>query len=289
MAALVVGGGGAAPAHAESEPGRCPETVIVAACGSEQNEPDNDVVPTQYNPGQPASNGWEAHSLRHFFQLVEYRHPGAFGDTFVLGLPPEYYPAAFPSPALNETGEDLTSSKRVQSLARIVAEEPPHRIAYHALAGFADSMATAVPGIPRAVADYEAATGCAPRYVLAGYSQGAMVLGITEQTLDRQTGGRVAGVFTFGAPPNPIAELPGGLLENLPPVSSTPATDQRLNFCRTGDVVCAPNLQNLATVLSTGELGAHDEYFQAVAVDPTLASPEEQAVADTFATWLAAP
>lgn len=266
--------------------GTCPATVVVAARGSEQNRPE-DVPPTRHSPRlQRESNGWEGTTLRYFFNLVEYRNPGSFDDAYVLGLEPGYYPAKFPMPEVVPDGHAIVPFELIRRIAEILHLTPPSVIAGNAVNEFVDSLQRAIPGVPRAIADYEAQTGCQPHYLLVGYSQGAVALAAAEKAIDEQTGGRVAGVLTIGAPPKPAGLIPYELRALLQEYPMDAVTERRLDYCRSGDVICESTWKNAVDALASGGIGVHADYFKSAALDPGQASTSEAAVADQFAGWL---
>src|SRR5699024_12107848 len=69
--------------------------------------------------------------------------------------------------------------------------------------GAIDGLRAGVNNAPTVVEDYEAMTGCSPRYVVAGYSQGALVTASVEKYLADT--GRLKGAVTIG---NPLHKYP---------------------------------------------------------------------------------
>ena len=108
------------------------------------------------------------------------------------------------------------------------------------------------------VEDYESTTGCHPRWVAAGYSQGALVATSAQSYLADT--GRLHAVLTFG---NPLHQVPwvqnrAGLPEH-----------RSVDYCLDGDFVCdfSPEAANRALATKAKR---HASYF--------LGEPTEQDV-----------
>ncbi|AGF73182.1 hypothetical protein [Corynebacterium halotolerans] len=268
---------------------RCPEVVVLAARGSEQN---SGLEPTRYSEQAPwVSNGFEGPNLRAFLQFAEQRHLEHTGESLlaevpVLALNADVYPAALPLPALAEQGEELNPVETARRLGGVLEETPAHVIAGQALHAFRASVEGAAAGVGGVLADFEAASGCEPGYLLLGYSQGAIVLTLQEQWL--HDAGRLAGAVYLGnpllAPGDPgtvTGPVRGGALRAVPPGLRPGAeVPNRLNYCLPGDFTCDVDLDSLGTAL-TSHGGPHTRYFL---VEP--ASPWDAAVADQFAAWV---
>lgn len=294
-AALTFAVGAAAPVvPAQAGPAasdRCPEVVVVAARGSEQNDGPE---PARYSEQAPwTSNGYEATHLSAFLHYAEARHLERAGtslmaDVHVLGLDDSVYPASLPLPALAEEDEELTPVQTAQRLGEVLAESPAHVIADNAARGFVEGVRSGIDGTPDYLAAWEGVTGCTPGYLLLGYSQGAIVLTAQEQALAEQ--GRLVGSLYFGNPllrpgASPVVGSPergAGLLAPVPqgmlPAAST--STPRLDYCLRGDFACDTTVDALSTSLAS-RAGAHAEYF---VTDQRTA--DDAYVADTFADWI---
>ncbi|HIW95627.1 MAG TPA: cutinase family protein [Candidatus Corynebacterium gallistercoris] len=233
--------------------GSCPATAIVAARGSEQNDPA-ETIPTRYSPASPyVSNGYEGPNLRALLQQAQAQHRAETGadllaEVPVLAVDEEHYPASFPLPRIAEEGETLTLPETLARMAQLFTHTPPHIIVATALTEFHRSLATGIPGALATIDEYEAATGCTPNYVLLGYSQGAFILNVHEAELARR--GQLGGVLAIG---NAAQPLPGA--------SFFPAgTGNRYSYCLRGDLVCdLAGTDPARAVDSINEV--HDTYF----------------------------
>lgn len=271
------------PAEANAQ-GRCPAVVVVAARGSGQNN----VGATWYsNQAQSASNGWEGETIRAFLQTSEARYRATHGgnslmkDVYVLGLTPQNYPATFPEYYLPDVQVPSTIG---QVLNLVVAYGAPViNTAVSAANQFMYSVQTGRTGTMNAINDYERSTGCRPGYVLAGFSQGAMVLAEHERELaDR---GQLAGVVYMGNPMTNRSDpftvgVPGagGILGNMPNNTvAARATDNRINYCLPLDGVCNSSIATLRA--SEGNGGNHGRYF-------LQHSTWDNQVADAFGRWV---
>lgn len=253
-------------AHAQT---RCPAVAVIAARGSGQN---TQVYRTRYAPGAPwVSNGWEGETIRAFLRHAEGRYRATHGgnslmkDVEVIGLEPRYYPATFPE---YDKPEIAVPATLLQALGLAVQwASPVFMQARRAANEFMDSVQTGRGGVMQMVNDYERATGCRPKYILSGFSQGAMILLEHERELARR--GQLAGVVYFGnpntAPRDPsTVGVPGGgaggMLGALPFNSkSAAATRNRVNYCLPQDAVCDLSIQTLVASAPTG--GNHGRYY----------------------------
>lgn len=231
--------------------GTCPEVVVLAARGSEEND--------KYPPtaGNGYSNGYEGESLHRFLDYTTQVHPDLFedGSAQVLTVDAAKYPAKFP---VGEAGEDVDPF----TVATGVGE-------------FMDSMARGIPGGIDTVEDYEAETGCAPDYVSLGYSQGVAVLGPVQYQLAQE--GRLRGAVYMG---NPFHRTPDLLTAGAPqyPVNS---------YCVPDDFVCDFGPRSAFLALNDeDDAGVHADYFRAASEDPAQASAGDRRTADTFAGLL---
>ena len=237
----------------------CPETAVLVARGSDQNEEQGEYVgPQRYSVHAPESTGFEGRNFAALFHQVEQRHPGAMDGVYVLALDPESYPAAMNLPPLAQEGEDLGPRELVQRTVEILQEHPIGELAYSVTLGAVDSLRTGVRNAPKVVEDYESTTGCRPRWVAAGYSQGALVATSAQSYLAET--GRLHAVLTFG---NPLHQVPwvqnrAGLPEH-----------RSVDYCLDGDFVCdfSPEAANRALATKAKR---HASYF--------LGEPTEQDV-----------
>lgn len=231
-------------------PEECPAVVVLAARGSDQNEEYGEYFgPQRYSDASQPSNGHEGPNISALLHQVEQRHPGTMDDVYVRALDPEEYPASMDLPAIAEEGENLNPLQVLQRLGEILRDYPLGDLVYSVTLGVVDSLRTGVASAPRVVAEYEQSTGCSPQYVLAGYSQGALVTASIEKQLAQE--GKLAGVITMG---NPVGQLPWRSWQGeLPP-------ERRVDYCLEGDVVCDFSLQAASDALAT-KMETHASYF----------------------------
>lgn len=291
-AAVAAGAVVAGPAYAG--PQGCPEVVVVAARGSDQNEY---LEPTRYSDEAPwVSNGYEERNIRAFLHFSEQRHREQTGtslmkDVHVLGLDASVYPAEFPVPHLTEDGEDVENREFARRAVDTVRERPAHLLAYDATVGFAESLHAGIRGTMGYIDSWEEQTGCAPGYILIGYSQGALVLAPQEEALAER--GQLIGSLYLGNPlltpgDSTVIGQPargGGLLSSLPGVvQPTLAGDaERLNYCAEDDFVCDVTSSAIRGSVTT-KGGVHANYF--LEIEENGASEHDEQVADTFAGWV---
>ncbi|MGO2114118.1 MAG: cutinase family protein [Corynebacterium casei] len=102
---------------------------------------------------------------------------------------------------------------------------------------------------PKVVEKYEATTGCSPRYVFAGYSQGALVTTSIEKYL--MDTGRLEGAVTIG---NPLHKYPWAMQRAALP------DGKRVDYCLSGDFVCDFCLEAASDALSN-KAELHASYF----------------------------
>lgn len=284
---VALGSAFAVAPHAAAEESACPDVVVLAARGSDQDKDHGEYFgPQQYSEHSAPSNGYEGPNLAGLFHLVEKRHPGTMDRVFVLAMDDKAYPAEMDLPALAEDGENLNPIQTVQRLALIVGQHPLYELIPSVLFGFINSVQTGMANAPKVVQDYEASTGCAPKYLTAGYSQGAIITTSAEKSLPR-----LHAAITLGNPlslpgdPNVIGSPArgGGLLELAPahmrPESAVLPEGQRLNYCLRDDFACDLSVASASAALST-KASRHASYFTQA---PT---PADEKVADTFASWV---
>lgn len=263
----------------------CPAVVVVAARGSGQN---GQIYPTWYsNQARYASNGWEGETIRAFLQTSEARYQATHGqslmkDVYVLGLSPQDYPATYPEYYVPNVEAPTTLS---QVFGLVMAYGAPMiNMGIGAAQQFLHSVTAGRAGVMNAINGYEAASGCHPQYVLAGFSQGAMILAEHEKELARR--GQLAGVVYMGnpmtAPNDPFTvgnrTEGGGVLGRMPNNTiASRATNNRVNYCLPLDGVCDSTPATLQA--SRGNGGNHGRYFLGW-------SEWDAQVADAFGSWV---
>lgn len=264
-------------AHA-GDMGDCPATVIVAARGNDASETVN---PVRYSEESDAvSNGWEGLNIRAFLQYAEQRHLDQHGESLlrdipVLGLSGEYHPADIPIPEITDGAGLIDVLPRAGEVITSTVD------------GFRRTIDVGIPGARLAIEDYEAATGCSPRYILIGYSLGASMLSLQEDWLAQK--GQLGGTFYFGAghqsPGDPAAvgaTVNGGILGRLPSNSlDTARTPNRMIYCIPHDFACDFTPTAVQVGLDEGTQGPHARYFLHPDTEPHSAE-----VADRFSSWL---
>ena len=187
-------------------------------------------------------------------------------DVEVIGLEPRYYPATFPE---YDVPSVAVPSTILQALALALQyANPVWMMARRVATEFVDSVQIGRTGVMQMVNDYEHRSGCRPKYILSGYSQGAMILLEHERELARR--GQLAGVVYFGNPNTAAGDwstvgVPaggaGGMLGFLPFNTKTAgATPNRVNYCLPQDSVCDLSIQTLQASQPTG--GNHARYFR---------------------------
>ena len=228
----------------------CPSTVVLVARGSDQNEEQGEYVgPQRYSAKAPESTGFEGRNFAALFHQLEQRHPGAMDGVYVLALDPDSYPAAMNLPPLAQEGEDLGPLQLVQRAFGVLQQHSLGELAYSVTFGALDSLRTGARNAPKAVDDYEAATDCHPRWVAAGYSQGALVATSVEGYLADT--GRLHAVLTFG---NPLHQVPWAQNRAGLPVT------RYVDYCLDGDFVCDFSLEAANRALAT-KAERHASYF----------------------------
>lgn len=248
----------------------CPEIVVLAARGSEQND---DLEPTSYSPDSPwVSNGYEAENIRAFLHYAEARHREQTGTSLlaevqVLGLDDSVYPARLSVPALAERGENLDMGQTGSRVWELLRQTPAHVIAQDALGGLIRGLTSGIAGTRGYVDAWEAHTGCSPGYILIGFSQGAVVL-IPQEPWLQERGQLVASLY-LGNPLHPVVE-------------AGPSRSDSLSYCIDGDFACNLTSSTGRAALANGG-GVHDEYFGAVDGRERAGDGE---VADQFAEWI---
>lgn len=250
ISCLLLAGLEPAAGHAKVQEQTCPDTVVLAARGSDQNEDYGEYFgPQVYSEHAEPSNGYEGPNFTALFHQVEQRHPGTMDRVHVLALDEKAYPANMDLPPLAEEGENLGPIELVQRTVGIVQQYPIHEIIHSVTFGFIDSVRSGMTNAPKVVENYEATTGCNPNYVVAGFSQGALVTTSVEKYLANT--GRLKGAVTIG---NPLHKYPW-VIER----ASLPE-GKRVDYCLNGDFVCDFSLEAASDALST-KAEVHASYF----------------------------
>ena len=228
----------------------CPDTVVLAARGSDQNEEYGEYFgPQLYSEHAEPSNGYEGPNFTALFDQVEQRYPGTMDRVYVLALDEKAYPANMDLPPLAEEGENIGLIELVQRAVGIVQQYPIHDLIHSVAFGFIDSVRSGMSNAPKVVEEYEATTGCSPRYVVAGFSQGALVTTSVEKYL--ANAGRLEGAVTIG---NPLHKYPWAMERAALPEG------RRVDYCLNGDFVCDFSLEAARDALST-KAEVHASYF----------------------------
>lgn len=236
--------------HAVESVQACPETVVLAARGSDQNEEYGEYFgPQRYSANAELSNGYEGPNFTALFHSVEQRHPGTMDSVYVLALDDEAYPANMDLPPLAEEGENISAIEMVQRAVGITQQYPIGELLHSVAFGLVDSLRVGVTNASKVVEEYEAATGCKPRYVVAGFSQGALITTSVEKYLADT--GRLHGAVTIG---NPLHKYPWMMERAVLP------EDKRVDYCLDGDFVCDFSLEAANDALST-KAEKHASYF----------------------------
>ncbi|APT82808.1 cutinase family protein [Corynebacterium ammoniagenes] len=250
IAGFVLAGLAPVTAHAASFDETCPNTVVLAARGSDQNEENGEYFgPQRYSENAEPSNGYEGPNFTALFHQVEQRHPGTMDSVYVLALEEDAYPANMDLPPLAEEGENIGPIEMVQRAVGIVQQYPLGELLHSVTFGAIDSLRAGVNNAPTVVEDYEATTGCSPRYVVAGYSQGALVTTSVEKYLADT--GRLEGAITIGNPLHKYSQV----MER----AALPE-DKRVDYCLSGDFVCDFSLEAANDALSN-KAERHASYF----------------------------
>lgn len=278
---------------------QCPEVVVVAARGSEQND---DITPTRYSATAPAefsSNGYEAENIQGLLHLVEHRysqtHNGAslMESVAVLGLDAQAFPAQMYLPRLGEEGEELPAGELAARIAGILSSVPLPELVNRPIREAVTGINQGIDSLPGVIERFEQTSGCKPDYLYIGFSQGAVVLGSQEQLLFQQA--RLLGSVYVGDPTfsreqlgvqdmlvgNPTVGK--GLLHQLPPNAPEREAVMRRHalaqvphvyYCMAGDYACDTSAETAAKSLQE-QGGLHVQYF--LGAEPTL---EDIQVAD---------
>ncbi|APT93633.1 hypothetical protein CPHO_03315 [Corynebacterium phocae] len=250
--------------------------AVVAARGSDQNAAQGEYLgPQTY--GTRTSNGYEGRNFISFFHFVDSRHPGLMDKVQVIGLDEEQYPAAMNVPPLAKEGEVLSFGQVLERMHFIVTHYSLGQMAWGTTFGLLDSLRRGEENAPGVVAEYERRTGCKPRYIVAGYSQGAIVATSLEKPLAAQ--GKLHGAFYLG---NPL-HRPAGMSVWYPHQLAPLPPHARIDYCLAGDFSCTLTPENALLALRD-KAKLHASYFQdAAAGNPTA---QDIAVADRFASLI---
>lgn len=258
----------------------CPALAVVAARGSEQDP----IEPVRYAPqSRWVSNGFEGKNIHGALTLAAARHYERTGtdllsDVPVIAYDDSFYAAAFPVPRLvedHEAAADIPPQELSSRVYDMFSTATPGEILSTAATGFYDSVTKGVTGAEGYIDAWERETGCAPDYLLIGYSQGAILQTALERKLaDR---GQLAGVFYLG---NPFAAR--GVIAPLAQLyPRAVGVDKRLDYCLPGDAVCDFTINAVQASL-TDEAVSHPAYF----LEENPRTQQDMQVADTLAAWI---
>ncbi len=250
------------------QPGECPAVVVIAARGSEQN---TQIRPTRYSPEAPwTSNGFEEKVFKYLFRQLEAEHLRSTGeslmkDVYVMGLTDREYPASFP---LRSPGSSAIE--------------------------FPVSVSSGRASVVDAADRFEDSTGCTPKYLLAGYSQGTLVVGDQAQDfIDRD---QYVGTFLLANP----AQYPGDpSIVGAEPISSGLTSslglprnrdEHTISYCRIGDIVCDSSpgqfLVAGSTALSSAVIPARSNSGSSHTLYFTEDDRYDKEVLDALAGWI---
>lgn len=227
ISCFVLAGLSPATGHAAAPEQTCPDTVVLAARGSDQNEEHGEYFgPQLYSENSEPSNGYEGPNFTALFHQVEQSYPGTMDSVYVLALDEKAYPASMDLPPLAEEGEKIGPIEMVQRAVGIVQQYPIHEMIHSVTFGFIDSVRSGMINASKVVENYEATTGCNPNYVVAGFSQGALVTTSVEKYLANT--GRLEGAVTIG---NPLHKYPWVMKRAALPEG------KRVDYCLNEDFV----------------------------------------------------
>ena len=257
--------------------GVCPAVAVVAARGSGEN---GNWIAQNYGGGPFWSNGREGPTLRAMFNYFESRYQADTGRSLmnsvqVLGLDEWKYPATAPKSFLAPPTDVESALNYARQVILPQAEM------------FRDSFINGTHGVNATINEYEAATGCHPQYVLAGYSQGAVVTEGVERQLAQQ--GKLAGVINIGSPytskndPNRIGSgLTGdGVLAWTPMASNQISPAPRIEYCVADDPFCDLNPGKYINKVPV-DGSAHASYFRG----GSSLFQDRDLAARRFASWV---
>ncbi|ANE04583.1 PE-PPE domain-containing protein [Corynebacterium crudilactis] len=247
--------------------GECPAVVAVVARGSGQNM---QIRPARYSEDAPwTSNGFEERNFRSFFGRLESYYQAKTGeslmkDVYVMGLNNVDYPAVFP---LSSEGSSLLK--------------------------LGTSVSSGRENIMSSIDRFETTTGCTPKYLLAGYSQGVLIVDGQEDALIARD--QYVGTLHI-ANPSQDADDPsivghqvqtGGIASSLKPSEDNPF---KISYCLPGDIVCDRSFEQFSAAgssmvsaqLSTGDTrpgGVHLQYF-------VTTKPWDEEIFEEVSSWI---
>ncbi|MDU0479379.1 hypothetical protein QVA66_09015 [Staphylococcus chromogenes] len=257
LASVVAGTVVTAPVAAAQE--GCPAVVVVAARGSGQNG-GAEWAPTQYGASPWVSNGREGSTIRSFLHYAEGVHQAdtgtsLFNNVQVIGIDEHSYPANFPE---NDFRQPTNVSEAIEEFTGRAVPKAQ---------SFLQSISMGRVGARVTVDGYEATTGCHPKYLLVGFSQGATVITKLETQLANE--GRLAGALYMGSPYTSSSDphrfgsgLSGnGLLANVGENRHRiNANNRRVEYCIQGDIWCDLNPGKIVNKNVDNPWG-HNQYF----------------------------
>lgn len=228
--------------------GACPAYVVVASRGNDQNEPED------------LRDGFEGPNIRGMLTQLEQRH-GVSAP--VIALPPELYPAKIETPDLIGRGENVMAEVLMRRVASTLSANSSSQIVDTSRTSLGESVQLGVNNTEKAIEYFELTTGCKPKYLLVGYSQGALVSTPLETWLAAR--GQLAGVANIGDPLQPIT----GVLDQAPkqvqawlpiPWAQSVNTVPRASLCVRNDFMCWPTMET-PVHSGDGNAGVHGKYF----------------------------
>ena len=247
--------------------GECPAVVAVVARGSEQNL---QIRPARYSEESPwTSNGFEERNFRSFFGRMEKHYRESTGeslmkDVYVMGLNNIEYPASLPLSSEGSSAIELGTS-----------------------------ISSGRDNVISAIDRFESATGCTPKYLLAGYSQGVLIVdGYEEELIARD---QYLGTLHIANPAQQVDDptlvghevTTGGLASSVEPVEDNPF---KVSYCLPGDIVCDRSFEQFsaagssiaAAQLSTGNIRpgrVHLQYF-------VTTQPWDEQIFEEVGSWI---
>lgn len=104
-------------------------------------------------------------------------------SVYVLASDDGAYPANMDLPPLAEEGENISAIEMVHRAVGIAQQYAIGELLHSVAFRLVDSLRDGVANAPKVVEGYEATTGCMPRFVVAGFSQGALITASVEKYL----------------------------------------------------------------------------------------------------------
>ena len=285
-AASVLGPGPAAHAEEAGPQAKvCPATVVIAARGSEQSQ----IAPRRYSPEADwTSNGWESQTISDFLTYAEAHYAQAhqgeslLKDTQVIGIEEQSYPGLLYTPRalwMLRNGQSVD----ILNLVRALSVMTPQQLLGSQEDSFQWSVSEGIKGTAAAISTYEAQSGCRPKYIQIGYSQGAVITNVQEDSLMKR--GVLTGSVYIGDPvvkpgaKELVGGAPGGggmMWQQAP--AGVRADAAKVELCFPGDIVCE------TTPGTASKVPTHLDYYKHA--QPQTAG--EVFAAEKFAEWVLA-